>query len=135
MNDLINKLKSPKTKAAFMSYLRAVLASAVTMAIALAADVAPEYAVLIGALAAPAAKWADKTEKEYGLGSKEQPLISPIRRFKTLSSSRNTRGWGSFFMPSFSQLFSANSQTRHLSGISCGIRDGMCIINLLDNGY
>ena len=56
MKDLINKLKSPKAKAAFMSYLRAVLASAVTMAIALAADVAPEYAVLIGALAAPAAK-------------------------------------------------------------------------------
>ena len=42
-----------------------------TFAIALAADVAPEYAVLIGAIAAPAAKWADKTEKEYGIGSKE----------------------------------------------------------------
>jgi hypothetical protein len=71
MNDLIAKLKDPKTKAAFKSYLRAVLASAVTMGIALVADVAPQYAVLIGALAAPAAKWADKTEKEYGLGSKE----------------------------------------------------------------
>jgi hypothetical protein len=69
MNDLVKKLKSPKTKAAFMSYLRAVLASAVTMAIALAADVAPEYAILIGSLAAPLAKWADKTEKEFGLGS------------------------------------------------------------------
>jgi hypothetical protein len=71
MKDLINKLKSPKVKAAFKSYLRAVLASAVTMAIALAADIAPEYAVLIGAIAAPAAKWADKAEKEYGIGSKE----------------------------------------------------------------
>ena len=71
MNDLINKLKSPKTKAAFMSYLRAVLASAVTMAIALAADVAPEYAIFIGSVAAPLAKWADKTEKEFGLGSKK----------------------------------------------------------------
>jgi hypothetical protein len=30
----------------------------------------PEYAVLIGALAAPLAKWADKTESEYGRGSK-----------------------------------------------------------------
>jgi len=70
MKDLINKLKSPKAKAAFKSYVRAVIASAVTMGIALAADVAPEYAVLIGAIAAPAAKWADKTEKEYGLGSK-----------------------------------------------------------------
>jgi hypothetical protein len=39
------------------------------MGLALAANLAPEYAVLIGALAAPAAKWADKTEKEYGLGA------------------------------------------------------------------
>ncbi len=69
MNKLIDKLKDPKTKAAFKSYLRAVLASAVTMGLALAANLAPEYAVLIGALAAPAAKWADKTEKEYGLGA------------------------------------------------------------------
>ena len=71
MKDLIEKLKAPKTKAAFKSYVRAVVASAVTMAIALAVNIAPEYAVLIGALAAPAAKWADKTEKEYGLGSEE----------------------------------------------------------------
>lgn len=71
MKDLITRLKSPKTQAAFMSYLRAVLASAISMGIALAADVAPEYAVLIGSVAAPLAKWADKTEKEYGLGSKE----------------------------------------------------------------
>ena len=70
IKDLIEKLKDPKTKAAFKSYLRAVLASAVTMGIALAADVAPQYAILIGSLAAPAAKWADKTEKEYGLGAK-----------------------------------------------------------------
>ncbi len=69
MNKLIDKLKDPKTKAAFKSYVRAVIASAVTMGLALAADLAPEYAILIGALAAPAAKWADKTEKEYGLGS------------------------------------------------------------------
>jgi hypothetical protein len=71
MKDLIDKLKNPKTKAAFMSYLRAVLASAVTMGIALAADVAPEYAVLIGSLAGPLAKWADKNQKEFGLGSKK----------------------------------------------------------------
>jgi hypothetical protein len=55
-----------------MSYLRAVLASAVTMAIALAVDIAPEYAILIGSLVAPLAKWADKTEKEYGLGSNKE---------------------------------------------------------------
>jgi hypothetical protein len=40
------------------------------MGLALAADLAPEQAILIGSLAAPLAKWADKTEKEYGLGSK-----------------------------------------------------------------
>jgi len=51
------------------SYLRAVLASAITMGIALLMDMRPEYAVLIGALSAPLAKWADKTEKEYGIGS------------------------------------------------------------------
>ena len=69
MKDLIAKLKSPKTIAAFKSYCRAVLASAVTMGIALAADLAPQYAILIGGIAAPLTKWADKTEREYGLGS------------------------------------------------------------------
>jgi len=66
MDKLIKKLKSKEFKAAFKSYLRAVLASAVTMGIAFATDMAPEYAVLIGGIAAPLAKWADKTEKEYG---------------------------------------------------------------------
>jgi len=70
MNNLLAKLKDPKTKVAFKSYLRAVLASAVTMGLALAADLAPEQAILIGSLAGPLAKWADKTEKEYGLGTK-----------------------------------------------------------------
>jgi hypothetical protein len=69
MKDLIKKLKSPKFKAAFKSYLRAVLASAVTMGLALIVDLAPEYAILIGGITAPLAKWADKTETEYGLGS------------------------------------------------------------------
>jgi len=70
MNNLIAKLKDPKTISAFKSYARAVLASAVTMGIALAADLAPQYAILIGSIAGPAAKWADRTEQEYGLGSK-----------------------------------------------------------------
>ena len=70
MKDLLAKLKDPKAKAAFKSYLRAVLASAITMGLALAADLAPEQAILIGSLAGPLAKWADKTEKEYGLGAK-----------------------------------------------------------------
>jgi hypothetical protein len=70
MKDLVAKLKDPKTKAAVKSYVRAVIASAITLGLALAADLAPEQAILIGALAAPLAKWADKTEKEYGIGAK-----------------------------------------------------------------
>lgn len=70
MEKIIAKLKDPKTVSAFKSYARAVLASAVTMGIALAADLAPQYAILIGSISAPLAKWADKTEQEYGLGSK-----------------------------------------------------------------
>ena len=68
----MNKFKlSKKTQAAIKSYARAVLASAITMGLATAANVAPQYAVLIGAVAAPLAKWADKAEKEYGVGSKK----------------------------------------------------------------
>jgi len=66
VKDLVKKLKSPEFKAAFKSYLRAVLASAITMGIALATDMAPEYAILIGSIAGPAAKWADKTEQGFG---------------------------------------------------------------------
>jgi len=67
LKKLLKKTKSPKFKAAFKSYLRAVLASAVTMGIALLTDMAPEYAILIGGLTAPAVKWADRTEEEFGL--------------------------------------------------------------------
>jgi len=65
----MNKFLSKKDIAAIKSYLRAVLASAITMGIALLTNMKPEYAVLIGALAAPLAKWADKNEKEFGVGS------------------------------------------------------------------
>ena len=66
-------MKNPLNKkqtAAVKSYLRALLAASIVMGIALLTDLAPQYAVLIGALAAPLAKWADKTEKAYGVGSK-----------------------------------------------------------------
>ena len=66
----MKKYLKAKDIAALKSYLRAVLASAVTMGIALITDMKPEYAILIGALAAPLAKWADKNEGEYGIGSK-----------------------------------------------------------------
>jgi hypothetical protein len=69
MKKLIDKFVGPKEVAAVKSYLRALLAAAITMGIALLTDLKPEYAVLIGALAAPLAKWADKNEKEYGRGS------------------------------------------------------------------
>lgn len=66
MDKLIKKLKSKEFKAAFKSYLRAVLASGVTMGVAFATDIAPEYAILIGGLTAPAVKWADRAEAEFG---------------------------------------------------------------------
>lgn len=69
MKKLIDKFVGPKEIAAVKSYLRALLAAAITMGIALLTNLKPEYAVLIGALAAPLAKWADKNEKEYGRGS------------------------------------------------------------------
>jgi hypothetical protein len=65
----MKNLLNAKQKAAVKSYLRALLAAAIVMGIALLTDLAPQYAVLIGALAAPAAKWADKHESEYGIGS------------------------------------------------------------------
>lgn len=59
-----------RQKKAFKSYLRAVLASAITLGLALAADLAPQYAIAIGAVFGPLAKWADSAEKDFGKGSK-----------------------------------------------------------------
>jgi hypothetical protein len=56
-----------KQKAVVKSYIRAIAGAAVAMGIALLTDLAPQYAVLLGAVAAPAIKWADKTEAEFGL--------------------------------------------------------------------
>jgi mannitol-specific phosphotransferase system IIBC component len=68
----MKKLKlSEKHKKAIKDYALAVVAAAVTMGIALATDMAPQYAVVIGALAAPLAKWANKNSKDYGPGSSE----------------------------------------------------------------
>jgi len=62
------KLKiTKKQKAVVKSYIRAVAGAAVAMGIALLTDMAPQYAVLLGAIAAPAIKWADKTEAEFGM--------------------------------------------------------------------
>lgn len=56
----------PKKKKMITDYLLAVAAAAVTMGVALITDMAPQYAVLIGALAAPATKWASTHSKDYG---------------------------------------------------------------------
>jgi hypothetical protein len=61
---------SDKQKKAIKDYGLAVLAAAVTMGIGLATDLAPQYAVIIGALAAPLVKWANKNSKDYGVGTK-----------------------------------------------------------------
>jgi hypothetical protein len=58
-----------KQKKALKDYGLAVLASAVTMGVALLSDMAPQYAVIIGAIAAPAIKWAGKNSRDYGIGS------------------------------------------------------------------
>ena len=58
-----------KQKKALKDYGLAVVASAVTMGVALLTDMAPQYAIIIGAVAAPATKWASKNSKDYGVGS------------------------------------------------------------------
>jgi 5,10-methylenetetrahydrofolate reductase len=62
-----------KHKAAIKSYLRAVAASGITVALAIAGDIKPEYAVLLGALIAPLIKAIDPTsakEVDYGIDVK-----------------------------------------------------------------
>ena len=66
MKDLIARIKSPQFQEAFKDYCLAVGASAVTMGVSLLLDFAPEYAVLIGAITAPAVRWADKNSPQYG---------------------------------------------------------------------
>ena len=62
-----------KHKAAIKSYLRAVAASGITVALAIVGDIKPEYAVLLGALIAPLIKAIDPTsgkEANYGIDAK-----------------------------------------------------------------
>ena len=62
-----------KHKAAIKSYLRAVAASGITVLLAIAADIRPEYAILLGSLVAPLAKAIDPSsgkEADYGLNAK-----------------------------------------------------------------
>lgn len=67
----MKKFLTPKTKKMIIDYFLAVAASAVTMGVALLMNMKPEYAVLIGAVTAPATKWASKHSKDYGRGSQK----------------------------------------------------------------
>jgi len=62
-----------KHKAAIKSYLRAVAASGITVALAIIGDIRPELAILAGALVAPLAKALDPksgNEADYGINAK-----------------------------------------------------------------
>jgi hypothetical protein len=55
---------SKNTKNAIKSYLKAVAVSAITLGLALVADIRPEYAVLAAALVAPIVKYLDPTDEQ-----------------------------------------------------------------------
>ena len=54
------------TKNAIKSYLKAVAVSAITLGLALVADIRPEYAVLAAALVAPIVKYLDPKDEQVG---------------------------------------------------------------------
>jgi hypothetical protein len=60
---------SNQFKNEFKSYLRSVGVATVTVLLALVADIKPEYAVLLGALAAPVFKAIDPTYKGFGINA------------------------------------------------------------------
>ena len=55
---------SKNTKNAIKSYLKAVAVSAITLGLALVADIRPEYAVLASALLAPIVKYLDPSDDQ-----------------------------------------------------------------------
>jgi len=58
-----------KSKAALKSYLRAVAASGITVALAIAGDVKPEYSVILGAVVAPLIKALDPKDTDLGVNA------------------------------------------------------------------
>jgi hypothetical protein len=52
------------TKNAIKSYVKAVAVSAITLGLALVADIRPEYAVLASALVAPIVKYLDPSDDQ-----------------------------------------------------------------------
>jgi hypothetical protein len=63
----MKKYLTPRRIAVLKSYARHIVGAGITVALLLLTDMAPQYAVIIGAVAGPAVKWADKAEKEFGL--------------------------------------------------------------------
>lgn len=59
-----------KQKAVLGSYLRGVLASALTLITSNELGLDPRLSILLSAVAGPLAKALDKSEKTYGIGSK-----------------------------------------------------------------
>lgn len=62
---------SPKFKEELKSYLRSVGVATVTVLLALVADIKPEYAILLGSIAAPVFKAIDPSYKGFGVGSEK----------------------------------------------------------------
>jgi hypothetical protein len=60
---------STKFKEEFKSYLRSVGVATITVLLALVADIKPEYAILLGSVAAPIFKLIDPTYKNIGINS------------------------------------------------------------------
>jgi hypothetical protein len=68
----MNRLKlTTKQKAILKSYLRGVLVSFLGFLASNELGLDPIVSIAIAAIAGPAAKALDKTESEYGIGSKE----------------------------------------------------------------
>lgn len=61
-----------KKKAILKSYIRSVLAATVTTALALVADWKAEYAILAGAIVAPALRYLDPKDTQFGINSDNQ---------------------------------------------------------------
>lgn len=62
----MNKFLTPKQVKAVKSYLRAVAAVAVFLGVQTLTDLAPQYSMVIAAVVAPALKWADKNDGDFG---------------------------------------------------------------------
>jgi hypothetical protein len=58
-----------KSKAALKSYLRAVAASGITVALAIVGNMRPEYSVLLGAVIAPLIKALDPKDTDLGVNA------------------------------------------------------------------